>query len=83
MATFWKILNGFGIGDEASLKRFFIAVLSGFATLLINPFLVSKGLAPVSDSTILAFATIVTGFLVQSGLNSAAAKKLPPPGGGA
>lgn len=75
----WKILAAFGITDETSLKRLLVAVISGLATLAINPFLISKGLSPVSDAAILAFATIITGFLVQSGLHSAAAKKTEGP----
>lgn len=76
----WKFLNAFGITDEASLKRVVTLIFSGVVALTINPFLVAKGMPPVSDATIGAFALIVSAFLVQSGVNSAAKK---PPAGGA
>lgn len=57
-----------------SLKRFLVFIFGTAATLLINPFLISKGMPAISDANLLAAAGIVAGFLLQSGANAGLAK---------
>lgn len=70
-----SLLATLHLDDPASLKRA-LASLFGFAVLvLVNPFLTAKGLPTISDANIEAAAAVLTGFIVQSGMNSIQAKK--------
>lgn len=65
-----KLLAAFHLDSPDSLKRMVLTLVSALATLLVNPLLVKWGLPPLSDATLLAFASIVVGFLLQSGVKA-------------
>ena len=62
-----KLLAALHLDSPDSLKRAIVFLLSAVASLGINPLLVKENLPPISDANLLAFAGIVTGFLLQSG----------------
>ena len=69
--SFLKFLH---LDNPDSLKRSIAAFLGAVAVLAVNPVLAAKGLPPVSDATLEAFAALIVAFLLQSGANAAAAK---------
>ena len=62
-----KFLATLHLDSPDSLKRAIAALLSSIALLAVNPLLESKGIPPISDANLLAFAGIITGYLLQSG----------------
>ena len=55
-----------------SLKRALASLFGFVALVLVNPFLASKGLPPISDANLLAAAGVLSTFILQSGANSVA-----------
>lgn len=79
-----KILAAFHLDSPDSLKRAIATAIGGLAVLLINPFLTSRGMPPVSDTALELFAGLIVGFVLQSGAKSAmigkaAASLIEPP----
>lgn len=70
-----KVFEAFHLDDPASLKRVIAAALAGVTVLGLNPLLAKWGLPPVSDTSLELFAGVAATYLLQSGINSAAAKK--------
>lgn len=68
------LLKALHLDSPDSLKRVLVTLIGGLCVLLVNPLLTAKGLPPVSDSAIAAFAGLLATFLLQSGANSATAK---------
>lgn len=62
-----KILAAFHLDSPDSLKRAIAIAIGGLAVLLINPFLTSRGMQPVSDTAIEAFAGLLAVYVIQSG----------------
>ena len=76
------LLAALHLDSPDSLKRVLVTLLGGLCVLLVNPLLAAKGLPPVSDSTIAAFAGLLATFVLQSGANSAAGKLAAAKGAG-
>ena len=70
-----KALEVLHLDSPDSLKRFVVMVLGVLTLVLVNPLLAKAGIPPVSDSTIQAVAGAIVAYLLQSGLNSAAAAR--------
>lgn len=66
-----KILAAFHLDSPDSLKRAIATAIGGLAVLLINPFLVARGLPPVNDVAIEAFAGLLVVYVIQSGAKAA------------
>jgi hypothetical protein len=66
------ILNAFGLGDPASLKRFILLALTAVVGL-VSPWLSSKGVPVPSDGVLEGLAVLVAAFIAQSGYRSAQA----------
>lgn len=66
-----KILAAFHLDAPDSLKRAIATAIGGLVVLLIDPFLLSRGMPPVSDTALQLFAGLIAGFVLQSGAKSA------------
>lgn len=78
-----KVLAALHLDDPASLKRAIATALGAAVVLGLNPLLAKWGFPPVSDTSLELFAGVVATFLLQSGINSAAAKKAEAAAAGA
>lgn len=65
-----KFLDIFDLQDPAKLKRA-VSALLGVVTVAAAPLLTKYGVT-ISDDQILSFAGIVSAYLIQSGVHSAA-----------
>lgn len=74
-----KILAAFHLDSPDSLKRAVATAIGGLAVLLINPFLTSKNMPPVSDTALELFAGLIVGFVLQSGVKAGLAAKAATP----
>jgi hypothetical protein len=67
-----RILTALHLSDPSSLKRALTTGISAVMLIIINPFLLKVGLAPLSDGVIASVAGVVAIYVLQSGLKSRA-----------
>ena len=67
-----KILEALHLDSPDSLKRAIASAIGFLALVLVNPFLTSKGLPPLTDANLLAAAGVLSTFVLQSGANTIA-----------
>jgi hypothetical protein len=67
-----RILTALHLSDPSSLKRALTTGISAVMLIIINPFLLKVGVAPLSDGVIASVAGVVAIYVLQSGLKSRA-----------
>lgn len=67
-----RILTALHLSDPSSLKRALTTGISAVMLIIINPFLLKVGLAPLSDGVIASVAGVLAIYVLQSGLKSRA-----------
>lgn len=65
-----RLLAALHLSDPSSLKRALTTGISAVMLIIINPFLLKVGLAPLSDGVIASVAGVVAIYVLQSGLKS-------------